>query len=113
LLGLCICAALGFGGVAEAQQQASKLPRIGYLGASGDPRNPGRNFEAFRRGMKNLGYSDGESVLIEFRSAEGNLERAASLVSELLKLNVDVIVVGYLAGTRAAKQATRTVPMSW
>jgi len=70
LLGLCLCAALGFGGVAEAQQQASKLPRIGYLGASGDPRNPGRNFEAFRRGMKNLGYSDGESVLIEFRSAE-------------------------------------------
>lgn len=93
----------------EAQQ--SKIPRIAYLGATGNTQNPGANFEALRRGLEELGYKDGKNIILDFRSAEGNLERAPSLVSELLQLKIDVLVVGYLVGIRAAKKATTTIPI--
>jgi ABC-type uncharacterized transport system substrate-binding protein len=100
---------LALGVTAAEAQQPKKIPQIGYLGASDATRNT--NFEAFRRGLQDLGYIEGKNILVEYRTAEGNLDRARGLVSELLQLKVDVIVVGFLAGTRAAMQATNTIPI--
>ncbi len=94
-----------------AHAQQAKIPRIGYVGGSGDAKNPGPNVEAFRRGLHDLGYNEGKNILVEYRSVEGNLDRTPGLVSELLQLKVDVLVVGFLAGIRAAKQATKTIPI--
>src|SRR5216684_4062142 len=93
---------------AEAQQ-AAKIARIGYL--SGDLAASPHTHEAFRQGLRDLGYVEGRNVVIEYRSAEGKLERLPALAAELVALKVDVIVAA--AGTvaaLAAKQATRTLP---
>jgi putative tryptophan/tyrosine transport system substrate-binding protein len=96
--------------LAEAQQP-KKVPRIGYVSASGDPKTPGPNLEAFRQGLRDLGYIEGKNILVEFRYAEGKLDRIPGLVAELVQLNVDVLVVGVLTAFRAAKQATKTIPI--
>ena len=88
---------------AEAQQQPAKLPRIGYISES----NPA----AFRQGLKDLGYVEGKNILVEYRSAEGKIDRISSLVAELVKLKVDVIVVSNFLALRRAKQATKTIPI--
>jgi len=93
---------------AEAQH-ANKIPRIGYL--SGNyPSNPGPNVEAFRRGLRELGYIEGKNILVEYRYVEGRVDRIPSLVRELMQLNVDVFISGNLVAIRAAKQATKTIP---
>ena len=95
---------------AEAQQAAAKVPRIGFLAL-----NPGANprlREAFLQGLRDLGYVEGRNVVIEYRSAEGKLERLPALAAELVAFKVDVIVTG--GGTPtvlAAKEATRTLPI--
>jgi len=94
---------------AEAQQPATKVPRIGYLSGSGAPDNPG--VEAFRQGLRDLGYVEGKNILIEYRSLEGNVDRIQSLMAELVQLKVDVLVVVTLSSIRAAKQATKTIPI--
>jgi putative ABC transport system substrate-binding protein len=94
---------------AEAQQMA-KVARIGFL-ATNLAANP-REHEAFLQGLRDLGYVEGRNVVIEYRSAEGKLERLPALAAELVALKVDVIVAA--AGTvaaLAAKQATRTLPI--
>jgi len=93
---------------AEAQQ-AAKVPRIGYLSINlaGSPHMT----EGFRQGLRDLGYVEGRNVLIEFRDAEGKLERLPALAAELVALKVDVIVVGGTVAAVAAKQATKTVPI--
>jgi putative ABC transport system substrate-binding protein len=78
---------------------------------TGDANNPGRAPEAFRRGLRDLGYIEGKNILVEFRYSEGNNERMPSLVAELVQLKVDVLVVGSLPSMRAAKQATKTIPI--
>jgi ABC-type uncharacterized transport system substrate-binding protein len=93
---------------AEAQQPG-KIPRIGYVTAGGSPND--RGFMAFREGLRNLGYIEGKNVVIEFRSAEAKLDRIPSLVAELVQLKVDVLVSSSQPGTRAAKQATKTIPI--
>src|SRR5262245_9196812 len=95
--------------VAVEAQQAAKVPRIGYLSGNlaATPHNP----EAFRQGLRDLGYVEGRSVVIEYRDAEGQLERLRALAAELVALKVDVIVVGGTPQARAAKQATRTLPI--
>src|SRR5712692_11981880 len=101
-----LCAPLA----AEAQQ-AAKIARIGYLAGNllaAAPHLP----EAFRQGLRDLGYVEGRNVVIEYRSAEGKLERLPALAAELVALKVDVIVAA--AGTvaaLAARQATRTLPI--
>ena len=100
------------GAVAQAQQQ-QKVPRIGYVTGSGGANNPGPNIEAFRRRLRDLGYIEEKNILIEYRYVEGKLDRIPSLVAELVQLKVDVLVVGTLIGIRAAKQATKTIPLSW
>ncbi len=101
---------LVFVSLAEAQQP-KKVPRIGYVSASGDPKTPGPNLEAFRQGLRDLGYIEGKNILVEFRYAERKLDRIPGLVAELVQLNVDVLVVGVLTAFRAAKQATKTIPI--
>jgi putative tryptophan/tyrosine transport system substrate-binding protein len=92
-------------------QQPKKIPRIGYVSGSGDASNPGPLVEAFRQGLRDLGYTEGKNVLVEYRYAEGKLDRTASLVAELVQLEVDVVVVAALPGILAAKQATKTIPI--
>jgi putative tryptophan/tyrosine transport system substrate-binding protein len=111
VIGLALCAllfALSF--PAEAQQTA-KIPRIGYVSGTGNASNPGPNVEAFRQGLRDLGYIEGKNIVVEYRYAEGNVDRLRSLVAELVKLKVDVLFVGNLPGIRAAKQATNTIPI--
>jgi len=95
--------------VVEAQQ-AAKVARIGYLVTNLAARLHLR--EAFRQGLRDLGYVEGRNVVIEYRDAEGKPERFPALAAELIALKVDVIFVG--GGTPsalAAKQATRTIPI--
>jgi putative tryptophan/tyrosine transport system substrate-binding protein len=92
-------------------QQPKKIPRIGYLSGAGDPSNPGPNVEAFRRGLQELGYIEGKNILVEYRYIEGKRDRVPSLVAELVQLKVDVLVSPNLPSIRAAKQATKTIPI--
>src|SRR6266436_4437515 len=92
-------------------QQPQKVPRIGFLSGSGDPNTPGLQLEAFRRGLQELGYIEGKNILVEYRYVEGRVDRIPSLVTELVQLKVDVIVAGPLPAIRAAKQATKTIPI--
>jgi ABC-type uncharacterized transport system substrate-binding protein len=96
--------------MAEAQQPA-KIPRIGYLSGTGDSSNPGPYVEALRQGLRDLGHIDGKNILIEFRGAEGKLDRIPVIVNELVQLNVDVLVLPLASAIRAAKQATKTIPI--
>ena len=93
---------------AEAQQ-AAKIARIGYL-SHNRAANP-HTHEAFRQGLRDLGYVEGRNVVIEYRDAEGKFERLSALAAELAALKVDVIVAPATAGALAAKHATRTLPI--
>ena len=92
-------------------QQPTKVPRIGYLAATSLSTNPAR-IEAFRQGLRELGYVEGKNIVIEWRFAEGKADRLAGFAAELVRLKVDVIVSGGPTATRAAKEATSTIPDS-
>jgi len=94
---------------AEAQQP-TKVPRIGHLVANFPSTNPARN-EAFRQGLRELGYVEGKSIVIEWRYAEGKPDWLPALAAELVRLKVDVIVTAGPASTRPAKEATSTIPI--
>jgi putative tryptophan/tyrosine transport system substrate-binding protein len=96
--------------VAQAQQP-KKVPRIGYVSESGDANNPGPTVDAFRRGLRDLGYIEGKNILVEHRYAGGKLERVPDFVTELVQLKVDVLVVVSTTAIRAAKQATKAIPI--
>jgi ABC-type uncharacterized transport system substrate-binding protein len=107
---LTLCALLiALSSFAQAQQPA-KVPRIGYLGGASLSAIPAR-IEAFRQGLRELGYVEGKNLVIEWRSAEGKLDRLPALAAELVRLKVDVIVTGGPTNTRAAKGATSTIPI--
>src|SRR5574341_1436826 len=98
-----------FSPVAAEAQQAAKIARIGYLSpnlAAGPHLR-----EAFLQGLRDLGYVEGRNLVIEYRDAEGKLERLPALAAELVALKVDVIVAGGTPHALAAKQATRTLPI--
>jgi len=92
-------------------QQTKKVPRIGYISTTGDPSVPGPQVEAFRQGLRDLGYIEGQNIVVEYRYAEGKTERFPSLVAELVQLKVDVLVANSLTVIRAAKQATKAIPI--
>ena len=94
-------------------QQLKKVPRIGYLSATGNSNNPGPSVEAFQRGLRDLGYIDGKNLVVEYRYLEGRNddERVSKIVGELVKLKVDVLVSAVGPAIRAAKQATKTIPI--
>jgi putative ABC transport system substrate-binding protein len=96
--------------VAEAQQTA-KIPRIAYVGRTDAPSSPAPFFDAFRQGLRDLGYIEGRNILIEKRSPEGGPDRYPSIVTELVQLKVDVLVSAIPAVIRAAKQSTKTIPI--
>ena len=93
---------------AEAQQH--KNIRLGYL-AGTSPEAAQYNINAFRQGLLHLGYIEGKNIEIEYRYAEGKLDRAPPLVAELVQLKVSVLVTTTLGGTQAAKEATKTIPI--
>jgi ABC-type uncharacterized transport system substrate-binding protein len=94
---------------ADAQQQA-KIPRIGFL-TGGSPSSIAARIEAFRHGLRELGYVEGKNIIIEWRFADGNLERLPEFAAELVRLKVVVIVTGGPQATRPVKEATSTIPI--
>jgi len=97
------------GAVAQAQQP-TKIPRIAHLNASSPSSIPARR-EAFRQGLRELGYVEGKNIVIEWRYAEGKLDRLSELAAELVRLKVDIIVSSAPTATRSAKAATVTIPI--
>jgi putative ABC transport system substrate-binding protein len=95
-----------------AAQPTKKVPRVGYLspGSSSDPARL-RRFEAFRQGLRELGYVEGQSIAIESRWAEGTYDRFPALAADLVRLKVDIIVAVATRASQAAQQATRTIPI--
>jgi ABC-type uncharacterized transport system substrate-binding protein len=92
-------------------QQANKVPRIGYLNGASASSYAART-DAFRQGLRDLGYTEGKNIVIQYRHAEGKLDRLPALAAELVRLNVDVIVTAGGGGaTRSAKEATVTIPI--
>jgi putative tryptophan/tyrosine transport system substrate-binding protein len=98
-------------GVAEAQQTA-KVPRVGnlWIGVNTDIAI-NQNQEAFRQGLRDLGYVEGRNIAFEDRYAEGYVNRLPGLATELVNLNVNVIVASATPATQAAKDATKTIPI--
>jgi putative ABC transport system substrate-binding protein len=96
--------------VALAQQQSAKAPRIGFLTRYSDA-SVSAQIDAFRQSLRDLGWVEGKSIGIEYRNAEGQVDRLRSLAAELVALNVDVIVTVDTPPTQAAKQATSTIPI--
>jgi putative ABC transport system substrate-binding protein len=97
--------------LATDAQPATHVYRIGRLSSGTPPAGPDPNLEAFRQGLRALGYDEGQNLVIEYRYAEGNLERLPALAAELVRLKVDVIVAVASAATRAVQHATRTIPI--
>jgi ABC-type uncharacterized transport system substrate-binding protein len=95
---------------AAGAQVPPKIPRIGYI-AGGGGSMAERMVAALRQGLSELGYIDGQTIIVEFRSAEGRSERIPELVSELVGLRVDVLVAASSPGALAAKKATSTIPI--
>ena len=106
LLGILILVSIH---LAEAQQPR-KVPRIGYL-SNTDPASDSPRFEAIRLALRELGYIEGQNIASEYRYAERKLDRLPNLAAELVRLNVDIIVVGGDIPTRAAQKATKTIPI--
>src|SRR5215470_5627984 len=94
---------------AEAQQ-AKKVPQIGYLSGASRSSSSART-EAFRQGLRELGYVEGKNIVIEWRFAEDNPNRTPALLADLVRLKVDVIVTGGSTSTGAAKKVTTTIPI--
>jgi putative tryptophan/tyrosine transport system substrate-binding protein len=109
LIWLAVVLNLTLAPLAAEAQQAGQAARIGYLAANLTV-SPHMN-EAFRQGLRDLGYVDGRSVVIEYRDAEGKYDRLPALAAELVALKVDVIVAADTPAALAAKQATRTLPI--
>jgi putative ABC transport system substrate-binding protein len=87
-----------------------KIPRVGYV-FGGTPTSAKQNIEAFRQGLRELGYVEGQTVALEIRGAEGRVERMPELVAELVDLKMDVLVAVSSPAAVAAKNATQTIPI--
>jgi putative ABC transport system substrate-binding protein len=96
--------------LAAEAQQAGKVPRVGYLNAS-SAASATWVVEAFRQGLRELGYIEGTNILIEYRWADGRFERLAALAAELARSQVDIIVAQNTVAALAAKNATSTIPI--
>ena len=93
-----------------AQVQApAKVPRIGILSPAAEASTP--LFEAFRQGLRELGYVEGQNIVLEFRLAAGRAERLRDLVAELVRLKVEVILTDTMTATQVAKEATTMIPI--
>ena len=95
---------------ASQAQHRGHVPRVGYLGTSSASLEP-ELVKAFREGLRDHGYVEGQNIVIEYRWAEGNYQRFPALVADLLKLKVDLILTAGTPGALAAKRATQTIPI--
>jgi putative ABC transport system substrate-binding protein len=105
---------LGLFAVTETHPQEKKIPRIGFIFSTGTPENPSLHttlFDAFRVGLRDLGYIEGKNIAFERRYAEGRLDRMPTLVNDLVQQRVDVILAVNNVVIRAAKEATKTIPI--
>ncbi|HSE89382.1 MAG TPA: ABC transporter substrate-binding protein [Candidatus Binatia bacterium] len=105
-----LCAMLFALTFSATAQQPTKVSQIGYL-APASPSAMSARVESFREGLRELGYVEGKNIIIEYRYAEEKLDRLPALAAELLRLKVDIIVTGGPTSTRAAKEATVTIPI--
>lgn len=110
ILSAALAASIVMTGVAAQAQQPSKIPRIGYLSANFASTELART-DAFWQGLRGLGYAEGKNIVIEFRFAEGKLDRVLPLATELVRLKVGVIVTAGTGSTRSANEATNTIPI--
>jgi len=110
LITLAVVLGLTLSPLAGETQQAGKTVTIGYLGNS-SPSLESNAVEAFREGLRQLGYVEGHNLIIKYRWAEGQQERSAVLAAELVRLKPDVILTSGSLGTLAAKQATQSIPI--
>jgi putative tryptophan/tyrosine transport system substrate-binding protein len=108
--GLALSALLHVLCYSVSAQQPTKIPRIGYISGASASSLSDRT-EAFRLGLRELGYVDGKNIVVEYRWGEGNDDRLPALVAELVRLKVDVIVTGGPTLTRLAKDATKMIPI--
>ena len=97
-------------GVGAQAQQPKKIPRIGFMTATGDSKAPGPQVEGFQQGLKDLGHVEGKNCVVEYRFESSGVGHQ-QLVAELLQLKVDVLVVASLPAIRAATAATKTIPI--
>ena len=110
VFGLVVCALLFALCHSAEAQQPKKIPRIGYLASGGDINNPGSIVAAFRSGLQDLGYIEGKNIFVEYRYPAAD-PRDLGAVAELIQLKVDVLVSSSAGAIRAAKQATKTIPI--
>ena len=96
--------------LAAEAQQAGKVYRIGYLAGGSATANP-HFLEAFQHGLRELGWVEGQNIVVEYRFAEGRLDRLPDLAAELVRLKVEVIVATPTPAAVAAKSATQTIPI--
>jgi putative tryptophan/tyrosine transport system substrate-binding protein len=110
IIGLSLGSILWVVGLTAQAQQPTKIARIGYLNP-GDPVSRTYRTEAFRQGLKELGYIERKNIIIEYRFAEAKPDRLPELARELVALKVDIIFAGGHLATEAAKNATQTIPI--
>src|SRR6266403_860418 len=96
---------------AAQAQETKKIPRIGYVSVSGDAKNPGRFVEAFQQGLRDLGYLEGKNIAVEYRYPGSQPELVPGFVAELVQLKVDLLVSSSTGALKAAKEATKTIPI--
>jgi len=109
---ITIIGAAGAWSLGVRAQQSNRVTRIGYLttGYLDSPESLAM-FDVFRQGLRDLGYVEGANILVEYRGADGKIERFQSLATELVRLNVDLIVASNTPAALAAQQATSTIPI--
>ena len=106
----CLCALIFVGRVYGQAPQAKKIPRVGYLAAVSAAADAPR-LEAFRQGLRDLGYIEGQNIIVDYRHESGGFELLPDLAAELLRLNIDVLVAVTTNAALAAQKTTRTVPI--
>jgi putative ABC transport system substrate-binding protein len=111
LIGLAVVLAVGFtlSPLTAEAQQTGKIARIAFLSTTSSPDSP--TTAAFRQGLQELGYVEGQNIIIEWRWGGGRTEEFPAFASEVVRLNVDVIVTANDAAGRAAQQATKRIPI--
>src|SRR5688500_19422770 len=105
---LVLCSAVFAPCSAVQGQQPTKIPRIGYVSTVSPAANATR-IEALRQGLREPGYAEGKNIVIEWRYAEGKVDRLQSLAAQLVRLKVDLTITGASEPTRAPKELTRTI----
>src|SRR4051812_41788220 len=97
--------------LSNAQIPAKTPPRVGVISTIGTPDSPSPTYEAFKLGLQELGYTEGKNIVFERRYAEGRLDRMAPFVQEFVQQKVDLILGVNNVIIRAAKEATKTIPI--